>query len=50
MGIGVFESQEYVRELGGQLEVVSSQSSGTTFRMILPLHNQNHAAEKAAYG
>jgi putative PEP-CTERM system histidine kinase len=42
MGIGVFESQEYVRELGGRLEVVSSQSSGTTFRMTLPCHNQDH--------
>jgi putative PEP-CTERM system histidine kinase len=42
MGIGVFESQEYARELGGRLEVVSSQSSGTTFRMILPCHKQDH--------
>jgi putative PEP-CTERM system histidine kinase len=48
MGIGVFESQEYVRELGGRLEVVSSHSSGTTFRMILPCHNQDHVVEKAA--
>lgn len=46
MGIGVFESQEYVRELGGQLEVVSSQASGTTFRVILPLYNQNCAAKE----
>lgn len=37
MGIGVFESREYVRELGGQLEVVSRPSIGTTFRLILPL-------------
>lgn len=50
MGIGVFESHEYARELGGQLEVVSSQASGTTFRMILPRHNQDHAVEEAAYG
>lgn len=48
MGIGVFESQEYARELGGRLEVVSSHSSGTTFRMILPCHNQDHVVEKAA--
>ncbi len=50
VGIGVFECQEYARELGGDLEVVSSQSSGTTFRMILPLHDQAHTAEKSAYG
>lgn len=48
MGVGVFESREYVHELGGQLEVTSDPSSGTTFRMTLPLHNQNHAVEKAA--
>ena len=48
MGIGVFESMEYTRELGGRLEVVSSHSSGTTFRMILPCHNQNHIVGIAA--
>jgi signal transduction histidine kinase len=48
MGVGVFESREYVHELGGQLEVTSDPSSGTTFRMTLPLHNQNHAVERSA--
>lgn len=48
MGVGVFESREYVKELGGQLEVSSAPSSGTTFRMSLPRHNQNHAVENAA--
>ena len=48
MGIGVFESLEYVRELGGQIEVVSSLSSGTTFRIILPSHRQNYVVEEAA--
>ncbi|MFN3397876.1 MAG: ATP-binding protein [Sulfurimicrobium sp.] len=48
MGVGVFESREYVHELGGQLEVSSEPSIGTTFRMSLPLYNQNHAIEKAA--
>jgi putative PEP-CTERM system histidine kinase len=48
MGVGVFESREYVHELGGQLEVGSKPSSGTTFRMTLPLYTQHHAAEKAA--
>jgi putative PEP-CTERM system histidine kinase len=38
MGIGVFESREYIHELGGKLEVVSQQSIGTTFRVILPLY------------
>ncbi|MES2739980.1 MAG: XrtA/PEP-CTERM system histidine kinase PrsK [Pseudomonadota bacterium] len=38
MGIGVFESREYIREVGGQLEVDSELAVGTTFRVILPLH------------
>ena len=47
MGIGAFESREYVKELGGQLEVASLPSCGTTFRMILPLRNQTYAVEEA---
>jgi putative PEP-CTERM system histidine kinase len=38
MGIGVFESREYIRQVGGQLEVSSEPAVGTTFRVILPLH------------
>jgi len=40
MGIGVFESREYLREIGGQLDVVSAPSLGTTFRVTLPLHKE----------
>lgn len=50
MGIGVFESREYIRELGGQVEVASSLSSGTTFRIILPLYHRDDAVNEAAYG
>jgi putative PEP-CTERM system histidine kinase len=38
MGIGVFESREYIGELGGKLDVVSVPGEGTTFHVILPLH------------
>jgi putative PEP-CTERM system histidine kinase len=38
MGIGVFETKEYVQELGGSLEVESSPERGTVFRMKLPLN------------
>lgn len=41
MGIGVFESREYINELGGRLEVSSRPSSGTTFKVILPLYRQD---------
>jgi putative PEP-CTERM system histidine kinase len=38
MGIGAFESREYVRELGGQLSVASTPGEGTTFCIRLPIH------------
>lgn len=41
MGIGAFESREYINELGGSLEVRSSPGAGTTFRVALPLHQQS---------
>lgn len=39
MGIGVFETREYVQQIGGQLEVESLPSQGTTFRVRLPLYD-----------
>ncbi|SFO34856.1 XrtA/PEP-CTERM system histidine kinase PrsK [Nitrosospira briensis] len=48
MGIGVFESREYVSELGGELEVSSSELDGTIFRIVLPLHQTGQQAIKAA--
>lgn len=35
-GLGAYQCREYVRELGGDLEVVSSPGAGTTVRVILP--------------
>jgi putative PEP-CTERM system histidine kinase len=40
MGIGAFESQEYIQELGGALEVSSVPAAGSTFNIILPLLKQ----------
>jgi len=40
MGIGVFESKEYVQELGGRMEVSSRPDEGTTFRIFLPLQQE----------
>lgn len=48
MGIGVFESKEYVSELGGELEVSSSASNGTIFRIILPLYEARPAGIQKA--
>jgi putative PEP-CTERM system histidine kinase len=40
MGVGVFESREYIQELGGQLDVTSREGAGTTFTITLPLNGQ----------
>jgi putative PEP-CTERM system histidine kinase len=37
MGIGAYQAREYVRELGGQLEVSSTVGEGTVFTIRLPL-------------
>lgn len=50
MGIGTFESREYVRELGGSLEVDSREGSGTTFRIRLPLITDPTLPESAIAG
>jgi putative PEP-CTERM system histidine kinase len=39
MGIGAFESREYIHELGGQLDVRSEPGQGTVFTVTLPLHH-----------
>jgi putative PEP-CTERM system histidine kinase len=41
MGIGAFESREYIEELGGTLEVTSVLGQGSTFTIILPLLSQD---------
>jgi putative PEP-CTERM system histidine kinase len=37
MGIGVFETREYIHELGGSIEVISSVNQGSTFKIKLPM-------------
>jgi len=37
MGIGVFESREVIRGLGGEISVESIPGSGTVFTVTLPL-------------
>ena len=37
MGIGAYECREYVRELGGEVQVKSQSGKGTVFQIRLPL-------------
>lgn len=36
MGIGAFESREYIRQLGGDIRVTSNPGRGTTFHVVIP--------------
>lgn len=40
LGIGLFESREYINELGGKLELASAPAAGTTFTVSLPLYSE----------
>ncbi|MFO1250781.1 MAG: ATP-binding protein [Inhella sp.] len=40
MGIGAYESLQYVRELGGKMDVVSQPGEGTCVTFLLPLFHQ----------
>lgn len=37
MGIGAYESRQYIQELGGDIQVESEENAGTRFRIRLPL-------------
>ena len=37
MGIGAYESREFIRDLGGNIEVTSKPGAGTTFSIRVPL-------------
>jgi putative PEP-CTERM system histidine kinase len=46
MGIGAFETAQYVKEIGGRIEADSRPGTGTRIKVILPLH-QDHAIPTA---
>lgn len=48
MGIGAFESREYIREIGGALEVRSREGTGTVFTIRVPLRGGSRAQDTGA--
>jgi signal transduction histidine kinase len=45
MGIGAYQTREYVQMLGGHVEVQSSPGRGTRFSITLPAEPQRHSPE-----
>ncbi len=48
MGIGAYESDQYIRELGGRISVDSEAGRGTVISVHLPLFESRQAAELEA--
>jgi len=47
MGIGVYESREFVQAIGGRLDVISTAGQGTTFTLQLPVYGVNTSTAAA---
>jgi signal transduction histidine kinase len=45
MGVGSYESAQYVRELGGSIAVESQPSEGTCITVLLPLFETQHDSD-----
>ncbi len=46
MGVGVHETQSFVRNLGGDVQVISRVGEGTTFRLRVPISDTSKAKVK----
>jgi signal transduction histidine kinase len=49
MGIGTYESREYIRELGGKMEVQSTPGKGSSFLIALPVSHRTRAGDDVAF-
>ena len=47
MGIGAYQTREFIRHAGGDVEIISEEGKGTTFCILLPVAEQQSAAKIA---
>jgi signal transduction histidine kinase len=47
MGIGAYQTREFIRHAGGDVEIISEEGKGTTFCILLPLAEQQSVAKIA---
>ncbi len=47
MGIGAYETREFIRALGGDVEIISRTGEGTTFRMRIPISEESGNSVKS---
>jgi signal transduction histidine kinase len=50
MGIGAYESYQYLQELGGQISVTSKLNLGTTVTILLPLFHAASGSDMSLTG
>jgi putative PEP-CTERM system histidine kinase len=48
MGIGAYETREFIRGLGGDVEILSRIGEGTTFRMRIPISEESGNSLKSS--
>jgi len=46
MGIGAYETAQYVKEIGGRIEADSRPGAGTKVKIVFPLHGENPPLEQ----
>lgn len=49
MGIGAYESRQYIHEIGGSISVESELGRGTTVTVLLPLLEAGHRPDRELY-
>ena len=47
MGVGVYQSREFVQSVGGDIDVTSAPGAGTTFRIRLPMASGDPDSSRA---